>query len=168
MNHENNQENSFLQFLSLRAFKELLKNTPDELSNRIGEEGFFELANYFLNNIPPEDQLNPAAMVNHIVFYCDQTGHEVFEEFYLQTYNTINSEDIQAVVKKTGAPGDEADGPSITKQMLENEGRDGCSSLDAFMTVRMVENECRDIREYLEKRLNEMNREKNSAIENDK
>ncbi|MCT7956895.1 hypothetical protein [Laspinema palackyanum] len=133
MNHENNQEINLRQFLSLRAFKELLKNPPNDFSNRIGEEGFLEIAN-FLSNIPPEDKLNPMAMFQHISSYVYQEGHEVFKEFYLQTYKTINSEHIQYVVKKTGDPDDEADGPSITKQMLENEGRDACQDLQKWET----------------------------------
>ncbi|MGL4498079.1 MAG: hypothetical protein ACRCU2_03370, partial [Planktothrix sp.] len=125
----------------------------------------------FLSNIPPEDQLNPAAMVKHIGSYCYQPGHEVLKEFYLKSYNSINPEDIKCIEKKTGDPDDEADGPSTAQKMLENEGRDACQDIEKWateMTARMVENECRDIRKYLEKRLNEIKKRKKSATENDK
>jgi hypothetical protein len=131
MNSEQNQKINSRQVLSLRVFQELLKNPPVELYNSIGEEGFLEIAK-FLSNIPPEDQLNPAAMVKRIGEYCYQSGHEVLKEWYLKTYQSINSEDIQAVVKKTGDPDETADAPSQAKQMLYNEGRDTCKSLQEW------------------------------------
>lgn len=131
MNTENNHEINLRQVLSLRAFQELLKNPPTELYNSIGEEGFLEIFK-FLSNIPSEDQLNPMAMVKHIGSYCYQPGNEVLKKFYLKTYSSINSEDIQAVVKKTGDPDETADDSSQAKQMLYNEGRDICDFLQKW------------------------------------
>ena len=139
MNAEQNQEINSRQVLSLLAFKELLKNPPAELYNSIGEEGFLEIAK-FLSNIPPEDQLNPAVMVKHIGSYCYQYGHEFLKKFYLKTYQSINSEDIQAVVKKTGDPDEKADGPSIAKRMLYNESRDICNYLQKWAASKNQNN----------------------------
>ncbi len=132
MNTENNHEINLRQVLSLRAFQELLKNPPTELyNNSIGETGFQEIAN-FLTRISPECRLNPSAMVKHIGSYCYQPGNEVLKKFYLKTYSSINSEDIQAVVKKTGDPDEAADGPPQAKRMLYNEGRDICDFLQKW------------------------------------
>lgn len=128
MNSENNHEINLRQVLSLRAFKELLKNPPHELYNMIGEEGFLEIAK-FLSNIPSEDQLNPAEMVKHIGSYCYQPGHEVLKEFYLKTYQSINSKDIQAVVKKTGDAGDRPSMTSVSNLVVAEEVLQSCKSM---------------------------------------
>ncbi|EDZ92263.1 hypothetical protein AmaxDRAFT_5002 [Limnospira maxima CS-328] len=188
MNSQNNQEITVRrQLLSLRAFKELLKNPPDELYNRISEELFLEILNFF-SNISPEDQLNPSAMVNYIGSYCYQPGYEIFKESYLKIYRTINSEDIQAVVKKTGCLDDEVDTQPIAKRMLDNEGREICQDLQNWAMPMMLDNEgreirqdlenwamqnmllneCRDIRQYAENQLNEIKERKKRATENDK
>lgn len=132
MNDQQNQETDQREILICQAFKELLINPPLELSYSLGKQGFFQIAN-FLINIPVVDKLNISQMVEHIGSYLYQPGHEVLKEFYLRTYQQINPEDIQTIVKKIGDPDDEADNTSITKR-LDNEGRDILEYLQKWAT----------------------------------
>ncbi|MGL4499337.1 MAG: hypothetical protein ACRCU2_09795 [Planktothrix sp.] len=155
MNTEQDRPINLRQVFSVRAFHKLLKNPPDELYNSLGEEGFLEIAN-FLRRIHPEDQLNVSAMVKHIGLYCYQPGYEVLKKFYRQTYQSINPEDIKAIVKKTGDPGKKAYGLPTTGRDIENEGRDAREDLEKWTT------EGRDACEDLQKWATEIKTNKDS------
>lgn len=111
------------------AFRQILTDTPAELEEKLGSQGRLAIATY-LRQLPPEDQLNPDAMANHITKFCQQLGNEDLKEWLGNIYDRLDEDGIEKLVKKTGDPGDEADAPpEEDRNILQNEGRDICQSL---------------------------------------
>ena len=132
-NSENKMSDS--DFFICAAFREMLGLSGTEEQKKIDRETAISIAHY-LTELPPEDKLNPAAMANHITAFCQQPGNEQLNEWLGGIYDRLDEDGIDKLVKKTGDPDDEADGHPITKQMLENEGRDACQDLEKWATEK--------------------------------
>lgn len=121
------------------AFKQILANSPAEIEQKLGSQASPAIANY-LTQLPSADKLNPAAMANHITAFCQRLGNETLKEWLGETYDRLDQDGINNLVKKTGDPGDEADAPTETSRMLSNEGRDICQSLQSWATEVLNQN----------------------------
>jgi len=113
------------------AFRQMLLDSDPEGENQLNRETAISIANY-LAQIPPDDQLQPAVMANHITAFCERSGNEQLYEWLGEMYDRLDKDGIDTLVKKTGDPDDEVDSPSITTRMLENESRDICNFLQKW------------------------------------
>lgn len=118
-------------FFICAAFRQMLLDFETETENKLNRETAISIANY-LAQIPPAEQLQPAVMANHITRFFQQPGNERLYEWLGEIYARLDKDGIDKLVKKTGDPDDEVDGPSITKRMLENESRDICNFLQKW------------------------------------
>lgn len=121
------------------AFKQILANPPAQLEQKLGSQAPLAIATY-LTRLPSEEQLDPAAMANHITAFCQLEGNEDLEEELGKIYDRLDKDGIDKLVKKTGDPGEEADAPTETGRMLTNEGRDICQSLQHWATEVLNQN----------------------------
>ena len=119
------------------AFGQILAGSATE-SRRLNPETARAITTY-LAQLPPEDQLKPAVMANHITAFCLQPGNEELDEWLGEVYDRLDPEGIQNVVKKTGDPDDTADGPSKMPRKEDNEGRDICLKLQTL--VRQIQDQ---------------------------
>lgn len=120
-------------FFICAAFQEMLGLSGTAEQQKLDRETAISIAHY-LTELPAEDKLNAAAMANHITAFCQQPGNAQLNEWLGEIYDRLDEDGIDKLVKKMGDPDDEADGPSITKKMLENEGRDACQDLEKWAT----------------------------------
>jgi hypothetical protein len=121
------------------AFKQILAKFPAELENKLGCQARPAIATY-LTQLPPTEQLDPAAMANHITEFCQRPGNAELKEWLGETYDCLDQDGIDKLVKKTGDPGDEADALTETSRMLSNEGRDICQFLQNWATEVLNQN----------------------------
>ena len=143
-NSENKMNDS--DFFICAAFRKILKISATEEQKHLDRETKISLANYLIQ-LPPKDKVNPAAMANHITAFCENPGNERLNEWLGEIYDRLDADGIDKLVKKTGDPDDDADGPSTTKGLFDNEGR--------------------DILEDLQKWANEINKEQPHSTEDD-
>jgi hypothetical protein len=96
----NNED--FHSFLLYKAFSELLENPPVEVCAKLASER--SQIETFLIRIAPEDYQKPSVMVANIETLFEDLKSEELENAFLGLYNSLNPDDIQNVIKKTGDP----------------------------------------------------------------
>lgn len=118
-------------FFICAAFRQMLLDSDPETEGKLDRATAVSIANY-LAQIPPEEQLEPAVMANHITEFCQQPGNERLYEWLGEIYDRLDEDGIDKLVKKTGDPDETADGPPQAERMLYNEGRDICDFLQKW------------------------------------
>nr|WP_019488107.1 hypothetical protein [Kamptonema formosum] len=118
-------------FFICEAFSQILASPPAELAEKFGSETPLAIANY-LQNIPPAEQLDSAAMANYITAFCQKPGNENLNERLGEIYDSLDEDGIDKLVKKTGDPDDIATAISQNPRQRINESRDICQSLQSW------------------------------------
>jgi hypothetical protein len=119
------------------AFKQILVNPPAQLEQKLGSQARLAIATH-LAQLPPEDQLGPAAMANHITEFCLRPGNEDLKEWLGEIYDRLAEDGIDKLVKQTLDPGDEADaGTEMETILLTNESRDIWQFLQNWATEEL-------------------------------
>ncbi len=122
------------------AFKQILVNPPAELEQRLGSQARLAIATH-LAQLPPEYQLDPAAMANHITEFCQRPGNEDLKEWLGEIFDRLDKDGIDKLDKQTLDPDDEADAlPPRDIIVLNNESRDIWQSLQKWATEELNQN----------------------------
>ena len=121
-------------FFMCEAFRQIATASDAELERQLDVNGStvrLAIARY-LSGLPLTDFQNPAVMANRIAEFCQKPGCERLEEWWGDLYNQLDTDGIDAVLKTSLDPGEEADDEPETQRTLTNEGRDICQQLERW------------------------------------